>query len=282
MASAYLLQQFSPILLAFLRLVITSLLLVGVGKMSSGVKKPTRQEWIWLALIGITSSLMYQIFYFIGLADSSAGNAALIIALSPIATTMLARVFLKEKITVFKLIGALVALFGVAIIVLNGGKVSGISHGDFFVLLAMVMLAVSVLFIRQATVTMNSVDVTIYSTIIGTTLMIPATAFEFMQGNLHASSHASAWGLLIGMALIAQGLAGLWWNRGISAVGASASAMYMNIPPFVAIIVAYLVLGDPVRMTQIAGGLLIVLGVAVSNRKARLRKAVPSQTVIQK
>ena len=86
---------------------------------------------------------------------------------------------------------------------------------------------------------------------------------------------------MIGMALIAQGLAGLWWNQGISAVGASASTMYMNIPPFIAIVAAYLVLGDPIRIAQIAGGILIAIGVAVSN-KTRVRSAIPSQAVIQK
>ena len=134
---------------------------------------------------------MYQIFYFVGLTNSSAGNAALIIALSPIATTLLARAFLKEKITGFKLIGALVALFGVAVIVLNGGKVSEISHGDFFIVLAMITLAVSVLLIRKATVTMDSMNVTIYSTIIGTTLMVPATGVELFKATFISAATCS-------------------------------------------------------------------------------------------
>ncbi len=276
-ASAYLLQEFSPILLATSRLVVTSLLLLSIGLTNRELQKPSKREWKWLFLVGITSSLMYQLFYFIGLNHSSAGNAALIIALSPIATTFLARIFLKEMITGYKLVGALAALVGVAIIVLNGGKVTGISHGDFFILLAMITLAVSVLFIRKATVTMNSTDVTIYSTIIGTILLIPATGIEWAQGDLHFGSSLFSWTILIVLALIAQGMAGLWWNKGISVVGASTSAMFMNIPPFVAILVAFIVLGDPIRLTQIAGGVLIVIGVAVSNRR-HAGKVIPSQT----
>jgi len=280
-ASAYLLREFSPILLAFLRLVITSLLLVSIGLMSKGLAKPNRQQWFWILLIGITSSLMYQIFYFAGLMNTSAGNAALIIALSPIATTFLARIFLSERITGYKLVGALVALLGVVIIVLIGGKVTGISQGDVFILLAMITLAVSVLAIRKATVTMNSLDVTIYSTIIGTILMVPATGVEWMIGNLQFSGHISAWLLLIIMALIAQGVAGIWWNQGISKVGASTSAMYMNIPPFVAFIVAYLVLGDPIRITQIAGGILILIGVTLSSRKSVRKSVMAPSGIVQ-
>ncbi|MFC5406207.1 DMT family transporter [Cohnella soli] len=271
-ASAYLLTEFSPILLAFLRLTVTLLLLIGVSLWGGGIAKPNRQEWVLLVLIGVTSSLLYQIFYFVGLEHTSAGNAALIIALSPVATSFLARAFLKERMTGFKLIGALVALTGVAIIVLNGGKVTGMSTGDFFILLAMLMLASSVLFIRKATMTMNSRDVTLYATIIGVLLMIPAVGAEQLQSHLHYSDHSYPWVLLIVMALFAQGMAGLWWNHGISKVGASTSAMYMNIPPFVAIVVAYIVLGDPIRLAQLAGGALIVAGVMVSNLKKRSTK----------
>jgi len=280
-ASAYLLREFSPILLGCLRLVITSLLLLSIGFMSKGLVKPNREQWFWIFLIGVTSSLMYQIFYFAGLMNSSAGNAALIIALSPIATTFLARIFLKESITGYKVLGALVALLGVVIIVLIGGKVTGISQGDVFILLAMLNLAVSVLLIRKATSTMNSLDVTIYSTIIGTILMVPATGVEWMTGNLHFSGHTTSWILLIIMALIAQGLAGIWWNQGISRVGASTSAMYMNIPPFVAFVVAYIVLGDPVQITQIAGGILILLGVTLSYRKSARKLVRPEPAIVQ-
>ncbi|NBD22274.1 DMT family transporter [Paenibacillus glycinis] len=268
-ASAYLLTAFSPILLAFLRLTVTCLLLIGVCLRRGGIAKPNRQEWALLILIGVTSSLLYQIFYFVGLAHTSAGNAALIIALSPVATAFLARAFLKERMTGFQLLGALVALAGVALIVLNGGNVTDASSGDYFILLAMAMLASSVLLIRKAAMTMKSRDVTLYSTLIGTLLMIPAAGAERLQGHLHYGDHSYPWALLIVMALFAQGMAGLWWNRGISKVGASASAMYMNIPPFVAILVAYAVLGDPIRLAQIAGGALIAAGVAIANAKAK-------------
>lgn len=276
--SAYLLREYSPILLALSRLVVTSLFLLSVGWMSRAVRKPTKREWMWLVLVGLTSSLMYQIFYFVGLTHTSAGNAALIIALSPIATAFLARVFLKERVTGFKVAGALTALVGVAVIVLNGGKVTGVSRGDFFILLAMLTLAVSVLLIRKATETMKSIDVTIYSTLIGTVLLFPAAGVEWAQGQLHASGGPFTWAMLIVVALIAQGLAGLWWNQGISVTGASTSAMFMNIPPFVAILVAYVALGDPIRPSQIAGGALIVIGVAVSNKKLA-DKAIPTGTV---
>jgi drug/metabolite transporter (DMT)-like permease len=222
-----------------------------------------------LLFAGVFGTLFNQFFYFTGLQHSTAGNAALIVALSPIATTLLARLFLKESVTPLKLAGAVIALSGVICIVMYGGKSFGISKGDIYLLLAMLGMSVSLLFIRKLTDAMSSYEVTIYSTVIGTLLMTPAVAFETVHGPFHASHHVFTWLLLVIVAVVGQGLAGFWWNQGIAVVGPAASSMFMNIPPFIAILVGFLVLGDPIRAAQIGGGILIILGVSVSSIKRR-------------
>ncbi|TYP74774.1 DMT family transporter [Paenibacillus methanolicus] len=269
-ASAYMLREFSPIFLSFARLVVMSLFLISVALINKSMRRPTKREWGLLLMAGITGTLINQLFYFTGLKESTAGNAALIVALSPIATTLLSRIFLKEVITGQKLTGAIVALIGVVCIVLYGGKELGISHGDFYLLVAMLGMSVSLLFIRKLTAGMSSYEVTIYATVIGTILMSPAVAVEAMNGDLHASHRVFTWALLVCVAVIGQGLAGFWWNSGIAVAGASMSAMFMNIPPFIAIIVSHFVLGDPILLAQLGGGVLILAGVAITNMKRRL------------
>ncbi|RIX50214.1 DMT family transporter [Paenibacillus nanensis] len=268
-ASAYMLRDFSPIFLSFARLVVMSLFLISVAIMNKSIRRPTKQEWGLLLMAGITGTLINQLFYFTGLQESTAGNAALIVALSPIATTLLSRIFLKENITGQKLIGAIIAFVGVVCIVLYGGKDLGISHGDVYLLIAMLGMSVSLLFIRKLTSAMTSYEVTIFSTVIGTILMSPAVAVEAVSGDLHASHQLATWLLLVCVAVIGQGLAGFWWNSGIAVAGASTSAMFMNIPPFIAIIVSHFVLGDPILLAQVGGGVLILAGVAITNMKRR-------------
>ncbi|MBM7563158.1 DMT family transporter [Paenibacillus sacheonensis] len=275
-ASAYLLRDFSPILLSFSRLVVMSLFLISVALINGAMRRPTKREWLLLLFAGISGTLVNQLFYFTGLKHSTAGNAALIVALSPIATTLLSRIFLKETITWLKFAGSVTALVGVVCIVLYGGKSLGISLGDVYLLIAMLGLSVSLLFIRKLTVGMTSYEITIYSTVIGTILMSPTVGFEALNGQSHWSHQPLNWLLLIGVAVIGQGLAGFWWNRGIAVVGPSVSAMFMNIPPFVAIVVSHFVLGDEIRAAQIGGGVLILAGVAIANWKPRARPLAQS------
>ncbi|NBD23273.1 DMT family transporter [Paenibacillus glycinis] len=275
-ASAYLLRDFSPILLSFTRLVVMSLFLIAVALVNRSMRRPTGREWLLLVFAGISGTLVNQLFYFTGLQHSTAGNASLIVALSPIATTLLARIFLKEVITGLKLSGSVLALIGVVTIVLYGGKSIGISIGDVNLLIAMLGMSVSLLFIRKLTLHMSSYEVTIYSTVIGTIMMSPAVGYESLAGHSQWSHQPSSWLLLVGVAVIGQGLAGFWWNRGIAVVGPSVSAMFMNIPPFVAIVVSHFVLGDPIRAAQIGGGVLVLAGVALANMKPRTQRSAKS------
>jgi drug/metabolite transporter (DMT)-like permease len=273
-ASAYLLRDFSPILLSLSRLLLTSIFLLAIFMMGEKIKHPTRKDWGILLLIGLFGTLFNQYFYFNGLQHSTAGNASLIIALAPVTTTILARIFLKETITIYKLFGALLALIGVMLIVVFGGKAFGISFGDIFLLLSMLSVSISLLYVRRLTKTMPSYDLTIITSFLGTMFMIPPFALEAVQGNMHISTNVTMWIVLVSACLFGQVLSGFWWNQGISVVGASTTAMFINITPFVAILGAHFILGDPIRSTQIIGGILILIGVGLSNS----RKNVPKKT----
>ena len=278
-SSAYLLKEFSPMFLSFSRLFFTAIFVVAIAVMSRRMKRPTAQEW-WLLLIsGVFGTLLNQYFYFTGLQYSTAGNASLIIALAPVATMILARIFLGETITMFKLSGAFIALFGVILIVTFGSKSFGISFGDIFLLMAMLTMSIGLLFVKRLSKSMPSFDITILGTVMGSLFMLPAAAIESVQGHMHISTQTSMWIILALTAVIGQGLAGFWWNQGIKAASASTVAMFMNIPPFIAIILAHFILGDPIRLLQIIGGILILLGVTLSNSRISPVRTRPTKSV---
>lgn len=269
--SAYLLRGFSPVFLSFARISMTSIFLFLLALKIGGIRRPTKQEWVLLAGAGVFGTLINQIFYFTGLRASTAANAALIIATAPVATTILERIFLKVKMNVSKVSGAFIGLFGVFIIVVFEGGSIGISAGDLNLIVAMLAMSVSLLFIRRLSDSMSSYAVTIFSTILGSVLMAPAAAGEQVFSHIVISRDIWMWVLMAAAGVIAQGIAGFWWNRGVAVVGAGTAAMFMNIPPFIALVVGHIVLGDPIYMAQILGGVLVLSGVFVANQKA-LRK----------
>jgi len=263
--SAYLLQGFSPVFLSTVRICFTSLFLIIVAIIHKGMKRPTISEWKYLIGVGIFGTLLNQTFYFTGLHHTTPANASLIISLAPIATILLERIIFKVKFTIKKSAGAMISLIGVFSIigVANGGL--GISWGDFNILIAMLCLSISILFIRGLAKTMNTFIITVYSTVLGSVLMIPAAGVENLVSGSVMSHSLYMWILLSFAGIMAQGVAGFWWNKGVAKVGAGTASMFMNIQPFVAILASHFILGNHISINQIIGGILVLLGVFIAN-----------------
>jgi drug/metabolite transporter (DMT)-like permease len=276
--SAYLLNGFSPVFLSTVRICFTSLFLIIFALIHKGMRFPTKSEWKLLVGAGIFGTLINQTFYFTGLNHTTPANASLIIAMTPIATILLERFFYKVKFTVKKASGALISLVGVfSIIGVSGGSI-GVSWGDFNILVAMICLSISILIIRGLSKTMGSYVITIYSTVLGSILMVPAAGVESFVSGTQISHSLLMWGLLISAGILAQGIAGFWWNKGLAEVGAGTASMFMNIQPFVAILASHFILDDPILLNQILGGILVLVGVFIANMPNPQSKMLSGQS----
>jgi drug/metabolite transporter (DMT)-like permease len=275
--SAYLLHGFSPVFLSTVRICFTSLFLIIVALCRRGVRRLTLQEWKYLIGVGIFGTLLNQTFYFTGLHHTTPANASLILALSPIATILLERAIFKVKLTVKKSLGAIISLIGVfSIIGVASGSI-GVSFGDLNIVVAMLCLSISLLYIRRLSKTLNSYVITVYATVLGSVLMIPAAGVEHLVSGSVISHSPSMWILLICAGILAQGIAGFWWNSGVSEAGAGTASMFMNIQPFVAIIASHFILGDRILPMQILGGILVLLGVFIANLPS-VKPMIPNVT----
>jgi drug/metabolite transporter (DMT)-like permease len=67
-----------------------------------------------------------------------------------------------------------------------------------------------------------------------------------------------------------HGLCTYLWNNSIQKVGASNASLLMNLEPFIAMIVGLIVLGTPIDLFQLLGGIVIVCGVTISLRTKKL------------
>jgi drug/metabolite transporter (DMT)-like permease len=65
------------------------------------------------------------------------------------------------------------------------------------------------------------------------------------------------------------------WFRSIHRIGANRAALAANLQPFVAAVLAVILLSEPLGWLQIAGGVLIALGILVVRRRA----PAPTQAV---
>lgn len=266
-----LVNEFPPLLLAALRLTMTSLFLITYAWGAKKLKYLNPRDYLLIIPLGFIGTLLNQAAFFTGLETVNATTASLILSLAPITTALLASVFLKEIITGRMVLGSIVAILGIFFVV---GKTDGlnISIGILYILLAMITFAVSIVMMRKLTERIDPFVATVYSTVIGSSMVIPVAVIK--EPLNHVSPHLWAWVLLFVTAIVMQGLCGLIWNMQLKRVGAGKASIFLNLQPFVAMIVGFILLGTPVTTIQIFGSMFIVGGVVLASVYKRVKEEV--------
>jgi len=275
-----LVKEFPPLFLADVRLLFTSMFLLGYAWLTKKFVKIKPRELGLLVLLGLVGTLANQTAYFNGLLTTDATTASLILSMAPIVTAVLASLFLKEQFTLRMKIGSGLALVGTFFVVGIGAGLS-ISKGVLLIAIAMVTFSSSMIIIRKLTQTMPAFISTVYSTTMGTLFLTPA-ALLTVDPTAKISHEGWAWLLLILTAILMQGVCGIVWNQQLQIVGTGKAAIFLNLQPFVAMLVGFLLLGSQVTSVQVGGSLLIVAGVVVASIRSKRAAQSPKSPVLAK
>jgi drug/metabolite transporter (DMT)-like permease len=65
----------------------------------------------------------------------------------------------------------------------------------------------------------------------------------------------------------------VFWFRAIHRIGANRATLAANLEPFVAALLAVILLSEPLSLLQIAGGVLIGLGILIARRRTTAPQA---------
>lgn len=273
-----LVQDFSPTLLTMLRLLFIVLFLTGLSIYKKQFKRVKKRDLLAVVFLGFIGVFINQWSFFVGLQTADPTTSALILATTPILTSFLAAIFLKEKLTLQMLMGSVVAIIGIYFVVAKGNVSSiQIDNGLLWIVLTMVTFAVMIIMTRLLSHRINPLTITLYSNIVGLIVSIP---FAFsLDTPLRISSNISDWALLIGTAVVVHGMAALIWNQNIRYVDASKASILSNLEPFVAMIMGLVLLYKPITSTEIAGSLLIVGGVVLSTYQRKRLKRLGRQSL---
>ncbi|OPH48449.1 permease [Paenibacillus ferrarius] len=258
-----LLREFPAMHLSAYRLAVSSVFLLSYLIIAKRMIRLTTRDVVYLIPLALIGMLLHQVSFFTGLQTIDATTASLILSLSPIFTALLARIFLRESFTLRMAVGSLVALAGVFFVVGQGrGLHISLTTGMGIMFICMFAFSGATVLMRKLTERMDALKATAYSTLLGCMLVFPVAVWREPH---EQSSHSLGWWvLLIGSALLIQGLCAIIWNNQIQKVGAAKASVFLNLQPFVAMVLGYFMLGTPVTFTQIGGSILIVCGVVLS------------------
>lgn len=271
-------KEIPPISLAFYRWLFASIILFPFAyKQFKNDWKIIKQSWHYLFWVSLTGIALFNTFVYVGGHYTSAINLALIgTTSSPIMANILARIFLKEKIGWFKIIGIALCITGVLFLLAKGefGNLLTFqfSEGDLWVLLAAFCFAVYNTLVRKkpAAISASSFLLAIFS--MGTILLLPFFIWEFNYSPPVIWSTNLAWVILylsVGASVIC-----FWiWNIAIQKLGAGRTALFGNLIPIFSSIEAVVWLHERFTINHIISMTIVLMGLVIANLPLFFKKS---------
>jgi drug/metabolite transporter (DMT)-like permease len=232
-----------------------------------GLPGLTRRDAARLAAVGVCVVVGYHISLNVGTKYTTSGTAALVIALSPALTLLLAVGLGVERWSARRAAGLAVAFAGVAIVVLlgAGGELSfANAKGPLIVLAAPVSFALYNVLLKPLLARYDLLALTAATSLVGTVFLLP-----FVRGGTVSSVTGSSWedaALVLYLGVASTFLGYIGWNIGLRGLGATRAVAYTYVISPLAVAMGALLLDEPVTLWLVVGGALVVGGVVAAQR----------------
>ena len=258
-----------PLALSFYRwLAALVVLMLIAGPVSWRSVPELRRHKGWLLMSSFTGVLLFHPLVYTGLHTTTAINASLIVATSPVIIPVIVFLAFREHVTAREGVGIAATMLGVVVVLTRGdvGTLGGLRFavGDLMVLGAVVAWAVYSVGLRRRPNVPPLAIVTAVAAV-GTVMLLPFYLWEA------ATVGGFAWNLphiatILYVGIFASVIAYITWNQGVGTIGPTKAGPYMNLMPFFAAILAVVFLGESIEVFHLVGAAFIGGGLWVSTR----------------
>jgi len=268
------LADLPPTLLTAIRAIVASAFLVALLLRSGAdaVRAPAPDTVRAFFVLGVAGVVLSMHIAYWGIYTTTAANAAILQAASPIMIALGARVYLGERLRRVQQAGVLLSMFGVLLVVTEGNLAelapSEWRLGDFLTLLGLTAWTVYTVYGKRVIATVPPALATTGGYVCGTLVLLPFAIVTLPFMPRPRLTSAVAWLVLVYHAVLGA-IAHLWWYAAVERVGPSRAAIFLNVTPLVGIALAAVLLGEPIGPWQIGGVALVLGGVALTTRPPR-------------
>ena len=223
------------------------------------------QRLIALAVVALVAN---QVCFVYALKTTTASTIALILGATPILTALIGLAFRTEQLSSKFWLGCAVSFGGVALVA--AGASGGLSSDLGGILLGLATAATWGVYSIAITPLMAVVSPVTGQRGRAVALVVPDRAARSAAARVAGlGSGSEVWALLVFATLGPLVLTNVLWFRSLHRIGPSRATLAANLQPFVAAVIALVLLDEPLTAIQVAGGVLIAVGIGIARGRRR-------------
>ncbi|GGC82991.1 putative transporter YoaV [Thalassobacillus devorans] len=236
---------------------------------------PPKDQWKHLAVIGLLQTTVVFLFVMYGLKFVDAGKSSVLLYSMPIWSSLLASIFLSEKIPKVKGIGlalgmtGLLTILGWDVIVQQDLTVLA---GELLIILAAVSWGISNVYYRKKLKNVTNLQVSAYQMLFGSLGLIIAALITEWGDAVHLTTESLYYVLFTGV--LASALCFTLWFVILNSIDMVTATLSTLLVPVFGMIFGAVLLNEKLGINVILGSAMILTGIAVS--QLYKRKTSPS------
>lgn len=223
-----------------------------------------------LLLAGVLMVYLNQLLFAEGLQRSTATNGALIMALSPLVSALLAAVMFRETLSLQRMLGVALGFGGVAAVVLShpGAGLSRASTGDLMLVASVVSFAAGGALVQRLARCMHPLTISWAIYLVGTSLLVVQLVVGSPSLKLDVLFPGWwQWALILFSGVMATALSNLLWNRAIATIGVARTAVFLYWVPVFGVLFAAILLDERLTVWHLVGFVAVMAGTFLGTRQ---------------
>lgn len=239
-----------------------------IARKQFSVPKPS--ELAYFAFLGFLGITFHQWLQSTGLITAQASTTAWIVTTTPVYIAILGFLFLKERLGWGRIAGICLAFLGVVLVVSRGSLntlIAGkaITPGDVLILISSPNWAIFTILSRRGLNQHPAARMMLY--VMGFGWLFSSLLFFAGPGVADIGRlTVNGWLGVAFLGIFCSGLGYIFWYDALQALPASQVGAFLYLEPLVAMVVAAVVLGEPLLLASALGGGIILIGVWMVNR----------------
>ena len=258
---------FTPIQVGGLRILFASVLLFLLGFKS--LKTLARADWKWVVIAGLSSSFFPPFFFALAQTEISSGVTSILNSIVPLFTTLVGIALFGLALKGRQVLGVFIGLLG-TVVLIAAGMESNVNQNywySLFIVFSALGYAFNINIVKKYLSHLTPLAVTTASFGVAfiPALIILLYSGVFNQFVQNTAMQQAVW-YLLALALLGTALANILFNKLIKLSSPVFAASVTYLIPLVAVLFGFLD-GERISLIQLFGGLIILLGVWLVNRR---------------